>query len=353
MKRPALSPGWLPGALLAGAVAAVLLAPNALLRGYLIAWLCTLNLALGAMMVLLIATLSRAHWVDWIAAPLRAAAATLPALALLTLPLWLNLDALFPWVKSDSPWLPGDGTPAQRWLQPAWLVWRSAAMLVIWLVVAAAMELWPLRRPLAVSPRRAAVGLMVLLLTISLFAVDWIMALVEHHKTTMIGFLLVSEQWLAALALGALWLATQPEFSARAGRDIGNLLLAAAMFFGYCLFMDYLIVWQANLPHEIAGYLRRESRLMVAIVPLSIAAPIALLLLRAVKRRAAALGAVAGLLLLGHLLMVCWLLSPLFRAEGASLLQVWDAPAALLILGAWLWLFILLSRLSAAGEARR
>ncbi len=41
--------------------------------------------------------------------------------------------------------------------------------------------------------------------------------------------------------------------------DLGNLLLAFLMVFGYFSFSQFLIIWSGNLPNEITWYLRRLS----------------------------------------------------------------------------------------------
>ena len=68
----------------------------------------------------------------------------------------------------------------------------------------------------------------------------------------------------------------------RARIDIANLLLAAVMFHGYCLFMDYLIVWGGKLAVGNRWYLARASVfhgfVVVPIAGLFVAMPILLLL---------------------------------------------------------------------------
>lgn len=328
---------WAPGTALLVVVAFLAARAPELIGGYMAAYLLTLNCALGGLAIMLVAKLSGAHWVDWLMLPLRAAAATLPVFLVLSLPLLLHFESVFSWVNEMPGRVP---SPSQRWMQFPWLMLRSVMIPLSWCVVAAAIGMWPLHKALVFPPSRVVLGLITLVITITIFAIDWVMSLVPHNVTTMIGFILISEQWVAALALGTVWLACQRSFATASGRDVGNLLLAAVLFLAYCLFMDYLIVWEANLPHEISAYQQRDGTLMTLIVPVLFVAPVGLLLFRYIKTSTAWLGAVGGLVFLGHILIVTWLVSPLVAIDHAAA----DIAVTTAFVAGWLLLFVAVCR---------
>lgn len=309
------------------------------MNAYFFVWLSSLNIALGSLAVLLIHRLTGGAWGVPLSAPLRAAAATLPVLALLMLPLWAALDSLFPWAGASRDPSVFEAHQGQ-WLRPLPFMLRSAAVFAVWIGIGAA-ALWPARGTPRESPLPAALGAIAFILATSLFAVDWVMSLIPENSTTMIGFLLMSGQVAAALALGALWAAARGRSgeAARGGLDLGNLLLAALMFHAYCLYMDYLIVWEANEPGEIAWYLRRSETLGVVyhwlLILVYLALPMALLLFRAVKRSPRGLAGVAALVLTGHLLMTYWYLAPLVAAGAGPGRFLLDWALALPLLMCW------------------
>ncbi len=355
--------------LIAAAVLVVIF-PDAFIRGYIFAYLSCLNIALGAMATLLIWHLSGGHWGKQLAPALRAAVGTLPLLALMTLPLWLSLGTIFPWVDVDCKQL---GVTAHQclWLQPELQLLRSALSWVAWLGIAASMAVWSCRQPLNSSSRRAALGTIVFVLVTSMFAVDWFMTLIPRSSSTMIGFLIISEQLVAGLAFATLMTSVsqwrnprrdeQPDDERlKRNIDLGNLLLSAVMFHGYCLYMDYLIVWEANLPDEIIWYTERSEffhgHLMWIIVLLYIALPTLLLLFRRIKCSAQGLAFVSTLLLIGHLIVIAWYLAPVLDSSGEPDLWPWNWVMAAVFLSLWGMAVALLhgrSRIDAGLQGRR
>jgi hypothetical protein len=129
--------------------------------------------------------------------------------------------------------------------------------------------------------------------------------------------------------------------------DLGNLLLTAVMFWAYCSFFQYLVIWSANLPEENIWYVHR-SRAGWQYVALGLAlfhfvVPFLLLLLRRLKRSRADLARIAGLLLVARYFDLYWLTMPAFgSSDGLSHGPTWhwlDLAAWLTIGGAWTALF--------------
>ena len=129
--------------------------------------------------------------------------------------------------------------------------------------------------------------------------------------------------------------------------DLGKLLLAFTMLWGYVNFSQFLIVWSGNVSEETPFYLRRLSggwnAIAVALVVFHFALPFALLLSRALKRSARALSVVAALLLVMQLVDLYWLIGPDLASHGEAAPplhpHVLDLAGALGIFGLWLVLF--------------
>lgn len=328
---------------LAVSLVGVWLDPSAFYRIYLCAALFWLSLSLGSLAVLMIHEITGGPWGRLVEGVLRAAAGTLPVMALLFIPLALNVEAIFPWTA------PEDYPQKAAYLNIPFFLTRTLAYFLIWLALAAALQVWRTKPPAARLRRSGALGLLLYSLTVSFFAVDWIMSLEPEWFSAAIGFVVISSQVAGALALAmgvmgiAYWRRQPPELTARF-QDLANLLLAAVMFWAYVAFMQYLIIWSGNLPEEIVWYLRRSQGGWQTIAWLLIlfhfVLPFALLISRRVKGAPQILVGVAGLVLFGRLVDVYWLVGPLHREQGSFALHWLDATALIGIGGLWLAVFL-------------
>lgn len=120
--------------------------------------------------------------------------------------------------------------------------------------------------------------------------------------------------------------AEKPGSSNRAiGLDGGNLLLTAVIFSTYVAFMEFLITWSGNLPHEISWFHRRVQGgwavVTVALAFTHLAFPFVFLLSRNVKKHSGRLRAVALLVCGADTLWAVWFVVPPFADRGP-----WLAP---------------------------
>jgi hypothetical protein len=312
------------------------------LRGYTIALLFWLDIALGSLLWLAIHELSGGAWGGFIRGCLQAAASTLPLMAVLFMPLLSGAALIYPWHQAEMH----VSAHQSAYLGGYSVGLRTLVFFGLWLWVAAMLRVrTPEHR--ARLGRRAAGCIILLSLSISLFSIDWILALDPAAGSTMIGFSVMAGQLAGALAFAILYVAAKgrgQDAVEEADRlhDLGNLLLTAVLLYAYILYMDYLIVWSGNLPREIHWYLQRSDIMGLTVagglIGLHIALPLLLLLSRRVKRSARALGWVACLVLCGQLLNTYWLLQPLYRYGGAEALPC-DLFLLLLTGTAWLRVF--------------
>ncbi|HWA11047.1 MAG TPA: hypothetical protein VG838_16515 [Opitutaceae bacterium] len=172
-------------------------------------------------------------------------------------------------------------------------------------------------------------GLISVLFLTHLLASDWLAGLDPHWLSTAFPAVWLTGQAVAGLAaaiLGALLAGADPARvlgpSRRLGIDWGTLLFAAAMFWCYVAFAQFLIVWSGNLPRETGWYARRLGAgwrwLPLALVALHFAAPLVVLLSRRAKQDRRALALVAALLLGAQCLHTAWLIVPIFPEAPAA-----------------------------------
>jgi hypothetical protein len=272
------------------------------MSSYLFAWLLFLGLALGGMANLMLHNVTGGPWGLAVRPMFIAAARLVPLAALLGVPVLVGMHHLYP-------------ISASGWFSAPFFIGRSVAYLVIWSLFG-----FFLRTSVALS----AIGLIVYVFTVSLAATDWIAALVPQWYSTALGLVVAIGQMLGAMALAiayaGLGSGTPPEPRRQVFIDLGNLLLMYVMTWAYLAFMQFLIVWVGNLPREIAWYVPRLQTgwiaLGVILVVFHFFAPLAILLFRAVKRSALALGWLAVAVLVVHAVDVYWLVAPSVRPLG-------------------------------------
>ncbi len=277
-------------------VAFALLGGTQLLPSYLAAWLFCLGIPVGAVAVLMALEIAGAAHAA-VAGPLRNVVMPLPVLAILALPVLWQADALF-------------GLQGVTTL----FVLRSVVFLVLWTL----LSLIFMRRPArADSPRRAVaiVGLIAHVIVGTVAATDWALSLDPDLGSFSFGLLLMISQCGAAVSVAVLLAA----WSARAWtapRGLAALFLCLLAAWVFLEFTQFLIVWSANLPKEVAWYQRRGDGFGLAAEWTAIgacAAALLILLPRQYEVLTVSLAIAAGAVLFAHLIEIFWLITPAFR----------------------------------------
>ncbi len=332
---------------------------------YLFAYVYWLGLSLGSMALLMIHGVTGGAWGHTIRAPLAAAARAMPLMALLFLPLLGGLGALYPWTTPDAGQHAALLDAKSWYLNVPFFLARAALFLLLWVALAHLLTAWSVEeqaRPansaaLAIRLRRLSIaGLILYALSITLAAVDWVGSLVPESYSTILGMLVAVGQLLGAATFAIVCLAcrARSERSVAPDRvqDLGNLQLALVLAWGYLALSQFVTVWVADLPNEIAWYVPRAQTSWRALAPalavFHFGLPFAILLSRAAKRSRGTVAAVAWLLLGAHLVYAFWLVAPSIRTAGLTV--YWSDFTAVAGIGG-VWLAIVLPAL-AAGRTR-
>jgi hypothetical protein len=338
--------------------------PASAFHSYLFVWWFVLGIPLGSMALLMVHNLTGGGWGELLRPALEAATRTLPAVLLLSVPLWFGLGDLYAWARpaavSASALL-----RAKAWyLAPTWFFLRMAIYFAVWLTLARLLGNWSAVRLNATAGEESArlravsaIGLLAYALSITIAAVDWVMSLSPEWYSTNFGLLAGIGQALCAFSFAvvcAAWYRRGPASDLPAlFNDLGNLLLMFVMVWAYLAFTQYLIIWSEDLPNEIVWYLPRvqTSWRLVAIflVVFHFALPFLVLLSRRAKRAPQALGALAAALLFAHLVDAFWLVMPAHRPDSFGL--GWsDLFAMACVIGLWLSAFL---RVAQGRKAQR
>jgi hypothetical protein len=200
----------------------------------------------------------------------------------------------------------------------------------------------------------SGVGLLILGLTITFSAIDWGMSLNPHWFSHIYGILFMVGEALSALSFMVIAVARTAREEPISGavrpgilQDLGKLMLAFTMLWGYVNFSQFLIMWAGNIAEETPFYLHRSQQgwqyVAIFLAVFHFAIPFLLLLSRDLKRDAGLLGALAAVLFVVRYVDLFFLLAPDLAEHGRASVPLrvhWlDVVLPVGLGGLWLWLF--------------
>jgi hypothetical protein len=324
---------------------------------YLVAYVFWLGITLGSLVWVMIYHLTGGQWGLVTRRLFETSSRLVPLHALLFLPILLKLEALYPWARPELVAQDALLQHKQPYLNIPFFLVRAVIYFVVWFGLAWILNRWSRQQDRSEDPtlvnrfrRLGGPGLAVYGLTITFAAIDWIMSLDPHWFSSIFGVLVAAGQALAALALVILfvaWLASYPPLSTLVMRerfgDLGSLLLAAVLLYAYLAFVQFLIIWSANLPEEVVWYLARLQGGWAWIVLFALffgfVFPFAALLSGRLKRNSRALTYIAAIVLIAQWMHLHWLATPAVQPDGWALHWL-DFVTMLAVGGFWLAAFL-------------
>ncbi len=333
------------------------------MRAWLLGFIFWGGIGIGGLGVLLLQYLTGGAWGVVVRRIAEAASRTLPIVALLFVPLALNITSLYEWTH-----LIGTGDKVVEWRQPylsvEWWIARAALYFILWGVMAYFLNKWSLQQDqtkdyaTAVklgedSSKFSGPTMVFFVLVVSFAAVDWVMTLDPHWFSTIWGLLFAVGWALSFFCFSVALLAVLADkepmnrvLGSRHFQDIGKLMLALVMVWAYFNFSQFLIIWSGNLPEETRWYLPRMEGawgvIGMLLIVFHFAFPFLVLLNRNLKRNGKWLAMVAIFILFLRLLDMFYLIGPSPRIAGPSAgfhLSWMDFVAPIAVGGIWLWYF--------------
>jgi len=296
-------------------------------QAYLVGYTFWLGVGLGSMALLMVQHLSGGAWGVVIRRPLEAATSTIPAMAVLFLPIALGMHSLYEWTHEGALNDPMIAAKAAYLNTPFFLA-RAVFYFAVWIAMSQLLLKWSREQDQSGDPvyaRKLSVlsggGLVVYALTVNFSITDWLMSVNPHWFSTMWGPLFMVGQGLAALALTinvlVLLMGSAPMdrvLTANHFHDLGKLLFAFLMLWAYLTFSQFLIIYSANLAEEVPHYLVRSQGgyqyITIALIFLHFIVPYSLLLSRDVKRGITRLRLIAAWLILMRIVDYYWQVVP-------------------------------------------
>lgn len=284
------------------------------------------------------------------------------AMGLAFLPIMAGLNEIYHWTDKHAPF---DAVVQGKrwWLNDQFFLMRQGIYWFIWVVSAAVLRASSLRedrtRNANEAIRRTNIAAPMLFLFLCMVTVcwtDWVMSVQVHWFSTIWGALFMVYQGLMGLAFGGMVFmlnAKKAPYNAfvnkQTTKDIGNMMFAFTMLWGYLTLSQYLIIYSANLPEETPYFVYRTEGgyniLGVATVLGSFFIPFLLLLAPRIKAASNTLFGAAALIFFVRVIDVFWVVIPSFYSGEAARsglgVQVGDLGSLLAIGGLWLIVFAL------------
>lgn len=303
---------------------------------YLAAWTCAVFLAVGALITLLTCNAMRAGWPTAVRRILETMVAPFPVLAALFVPLIPALPLIYPWVHPDriadehARRILEHKTP---YLNPGFFVVRAIIFFAIWIAIAAVLRRWSFTQD---RDTRADVkdkmyvtsGFMlpVVAITVVFSSFDWLMSVEKTWYSTMYPIYVFATGFVGAVALltALVYAAQRAGYLEGLGEShyyaLGRLLLAFTIFWAYAAFFQFMLIWIANKPEEVAFYLDRWvgpwKTTSALLVFTRFLAPFVLLMPYRIKRRPRQLTAMAIWVVVSTYIDTHWLVMPALRSHG-------------------------------------
>ena len=338
-------------------------------RHFSFSWLVSfayfLSISLGALVFLPIQFLTRASWSVVVRRLAETMAAALPFMALMILPVLLNLEHVYDWAAAHphhlTPELAAHKAPLLN--TPFFLI-RWVAYFAIWTWLA--LFFWRTSRAQdrtgdpALTVRmenRSGPALLLFALTCSFAGMDLLMTLDPAWFSTMFGVYYFAGGFVtfhAVLTLMTMGLQKTGRLtrlvSAEHFHDYGKLMFAFTFFWAYIAFSQYLLYWYGNIPEETLWYLVRQESgwgaigLVLAVGAFAI--PFVGLISRFAKRHRGLLAFWAVWIMVMQWFNLFWVAIPIFSPDHVSLGPL-DLCCFLAVGGFWL---AIVARLAGRGS---
>ncbi len=310
---------------------------TAALWGWLVAVQFWIALPLGAFGVLMMHCLTGGAWGTALQPLARSTLMLIPLFAVALLPLLIGLDRIMSWTAPVDTL--SEVVANKRFYLNLPFFWgRNIAYALIWLLFTWKLGVWSRR---SMSPGGAAAGLLLWLLTLTYFTVDWIQALEPEWYTDILGMIYAAETGTTFMALAILSLSVSRRMvegdhkAAPALQDMAAIWLAGIVGWILLMFSQYIIMWSGNLPREVDWFIHRFTPgwyvQMLLAFALYAVIPFFALLSGAVRSNPRWLAWLAAGQLLGQLLLVDWSVTPSLHQNGWQL--SWPALLAWVALG--------------------
>ena len=275
-----------------------------------------LTISIGAMLFYSIQFITGSGWSAMIQRVPLALGSFIPPAMILMLVLYFGLSQIYEWA------IPGitetDKLIAHKapFLNVPFYMVRIVIYFALWIPLVLMLRQYALQedveggdKPHARSKYYAKVFIFAAALFFSMAAIDWVMTLDAHWYSTIFGFrAMVTSMYFAVAVIVLLLLCLRrqgyfPGLTMAHRHDLARYLFRFSIVFGYLWFMQFLIIWYANIPELTVYYSPRflgpYKFLFYAEIIMNFAIPFVVMMADDFARKPQVMAAISGLLVVG------------------------------------------------------
>jgi hypothetical protein len=338
-------------------------------RSYVIAFAYVAATGLGAFFFVMVQYLTGSAWSVTMRRIMENIMITLPACAILFLPIAFGLKDIYPWM--DKAAYPLGGTKG-AYLTENFFVLRTYIYFALWSIWIFAIYYQSTKqdtersaRQMNVIARWSAPGLFLAVVVGTLAAYDWLMSLEPHWYSTIFGLYILAGGALTFMSFvtliclgfrraGILKNSITPEHY----HDLGKWLFALTAFYTYMAFSQYLLIWYANLPEETIWYRHRSIGswlgISLAMPFIRFLIPFFVMLSRPAKRSLKMIAALAIWSIVVEYIDLYWVVMPTYFKSGPQIswMDFATLAATLSVCGLVFWSRFRKNKLAPVGDLR-
>ena len=338
-------------------------------QSYIIAFSYVAATGLGAFFFVMVQYLTGSAWSVTMRRIMENIMITLPACALLFIPIAFGLKDIYPWMDRTSN--PFTGTKG-AYLTENFFILRTCIYFALWSIWIFAIYYQSTKqdkersaRQMNVIARWSAPGLFLSVVVGTLAAYDWLMSLEPHWYSTIFGLYILSGGALTFMSFvtliclglrraGILKNSITPEHY----HDLGKWMFALTAFYTYMAFSQYLLIWYANLPEETIWYRHRSVGswlgISLAMPFIRFLIPFFVMLSRPAKRSLKMIAALAIWSIVVEYIDLYWVVMPTYFKNGPQIswMDFATLAATLSVCGLVFWSRFRKTKLAPVGDLR-
>jgi hypothetical protein len=338
-------------------------------RSYLIAFSYVAAAGLGAFFFVMVQYLTGSAWSVTMRRIMENIMITLPACAILFLPIAFGLKDIYPWMDRTAN--PFSGTKG-AYLTENFFVLRTYIYFALWSIWIFAIYYQSTKqdkersaRQMNVIARWSAPGLFLSIVVGTLAAYDWLMSLEPHWYSTIFGLYILSGGALTFMSFVTLICLgfrragiLKNSITLEHYHDLGKWLFALTAFYTYMAFSQYLLIWYANLPEETIWYRHRSVGswlgISLAMPFIRFLIPFFVMLSKPAKRSLKMIAAFAIWSIIVEYVDLYWVVMPTYFKTGPQIswMDFATLAATLSVCGLVFWSRFRKNKLAPVGDLR-
>jgi hypothetical protein len=298
------------------------------LFNYLVAFTFMISIGVGALFLIALEYAAGADWSVPIRRVVEFFAAVVPFLAILVIPLLLNMHDLFHWSHQEAVVKDSVLESKAPYLNVPFFIIRVFVLIGIWTLFyffftknSKKQDATKNQKLTTINIRLSAIFIPVFGITISIAAIDWLMSVEPHWFSTIFGVYFFAGTVVAALAavtLATVLLKEHGYLHHSMTNDhlfsLGALLFAFVNFWGYIAFSQFMLIWYADLPEETFWFIQKWQGswaiFSIGLIIIQFLVPYIALVSQPSKMNPKTLKFISVWLLFAHLFDLFWLVMP-------------------------------------------